>query len=59
VLVSAVMLRKLAPDLPVVALVLGLVHEGRLALGIGEDPVVTSGDQLLIAEPVTGRRAGG
>ena len=40
-------------------LVLGLVHEGRLALGIGEDPVVTSGDRLLIAEPVSGGRAGG
>src|ERR1700683_1864556 len=32
-------------------LVLGLVHDGRFVLGIGEDPVVASGDHLLIAEP--------
>ena len=32
-------------------LVLGLVHEGTFVLGIGEDPVVASGDHLLIAEP--------
>jgi hypothetical protein len=31
--------------------VLGLVHDGRFALGIGEDPVVSSGDHLLIAQP--------
>jgi voltage-gated potassium channel len=31
-------------------LVLGLVHEGRFTLGIGEDPVVAAGDRLLIAE---------
>jgi voltage-gated potassium channel len=37
-------------------LVLGLVHDGRFALGIGDDPVVAAGDQLLIAEP--DRRAG-
>jgi voltage-gated potassium channel len=40
-------------------LVLGLVHDGRFALGIGEDPVVSSGDHLLIAEPARARpRAG-
>lgn len=33
-------------------LVLGLVHQGRFVLGIGEDPEVSLGDQLLIAEPV-------
>jgi voltage-gated potassium channel len=38
-------------------LVLGLVHDGRFALGIGEDPVVRSGDHLLIAEPARGRTA--
>jgi voltage-gated potassium channel len=43
-------------------LVLGLVHDGTFALGIGEDPVVSAGDQLLIAEPcrprpTAGRRA--
>jgi len=32
-------------------LVLGLVHEGRFVLGIGEDPVVSSGDHLLVARP--------
>jgi voltage-gated potassium channel len=32
-------------------LVLGLVHDGRFTLGIGDDPVVASGDRLLIAEP--------
>ncbi len=32
-------------------LVLGLVHGGRFTLGIGDDPVVTVGDRLLIAEP--------
>jgi voltage-gated potassium channel len=32
-------------------LVLGLVHDGGFVLGIGEDPVVASGDHLLIAEP--------
>jgi voltage-gated potassium channel len=35
-------------------LVLGLVHDGRFALGIGEDPVVGSGDRLLLAEPARG-----
>jgi voltage-gated potassium channel len=40
-------------------LVLGLVHDGGLLLGIGDDPVVTSGDRLLIAEPVSGRRRPG
>jgi hypothetical protein len=32
-------------------LVLGLVHDGRFVLGIGEDPVVARGDHLLIAQP--------
>ncbi len=40
------------------SLVLGLVHEGALSLGIGADPVVASGDRLLIAEPAqAGRHA--
>lgn len=33
-------------------LVLGLVHDGKFLLGIGEDPVVAAGDRLLIAEPL-------
>jgi voltage-gated potassium channel len=33
-------------------LVLGIVHDGEVDLGIGNDPVIASGDQLLIAEPV-------
>ena len=37
-------------------LVLGLVHDGRFHLGIGEDPVVASGDRLLLAQHVRGRR---
>ena len=32
-------------------LVLGLVHDGRFLLGIGEDPIIGSGDRLLIAQP--------
>jgi voltage-gated potassium channel len=32
-------------------LVLGLVHDGQFELGIGDDPVVSSGDRLLIAQP--------
>jgi voltage-gated potassium channel len=33
-------------------LVLGLVHDGTFTLGIGgDDPVIASGDRLLIAEP--------
>ena len=32
-------------------LVLGLVHDGRFVLGIGDDPVVARGDHLLIAQP--------
>jgi voltage-gated potassium channel len=40
-------------------LVLGLVHDGRFALGIGEDPVVRSGDHLLIAEPCRPRPTAG
>jgi voltage-gated potassium channel len=31
-------------------LVLGLVHDGKFTLGIGDDPVVAVGDHLLIAE---------
>jgi voltage-gated potassium channel len=31
-------------------LVLGLVHDGRFLLGVGDDPVVTTGDRLLIAQ---------
>lgn len=31
-------------------LVLGIVRSGRFSLGIGDDPVVTAGDRLLIAE---------
>jgi voltage-gated potassium channel len=34
-------------------LVLGLVHGGAFTLGIGTDPVITAGDSLLIAEPLT------
>jgi voltage-gated potassium channel len=33
-------------------LVLGLIHDGRFHLGLTEDPVVTSGDRLLIARRV-------
>jgi voltage-gated potassium channel len=36
-------------------LVLGLVHEGRFVLGIGENPVVSVGDHLLLAQPVQQR----
>ena len=35
-------------------LVLGIVHDGAFRLGIGDDPVVTAGDSLLLAEPLTG-----
>jgi voltage-gated potassium channel len=31
-------------------LVLGLVHEGKFTLGLADDPVITTGDSLLIAE---------
>ena len=31
-------------------LVLGLVHDGRVIMGIGEDPVVAAGDNLLVAQ---------
>lgn len=37
-------------------LVLGLVHDGKFSLGIGDDPVVASGDRLLIAESDPHRR---
>ncbi|MGH3193025.1 MAG: ion channel [Streptosporangiaceae bacterium] len=40
-------------------LVLGLVRVGKVVLGVGEDPVVASGDHLLIAEPVHSRSAAG
>lgn len=36
------------------SLVLGLVHDGKFALGIGEDPVVAEGDVLLTAESAKG-----
>jgi len=32
-------------------LVLGLAHQGRVIMGIGEDPVIAAGDHLLVAEP--------
>jgi voltage-gated potassium channel len=32
-------------------LVLGLVHDGTLTLGISHDPVITSGDRLLVVDP--------
>ena len=32
-------------------MVLGIVHEGRFVLGIGENPIVGAGDRLLIAQP--------
>lgn len=33
-------------------LVLGLVHDGAVLLGIGSDPIVATGDHLLVAEAV-------
>jgi voltage-gated potassium channel len=33
-------------------LVLGLIHDGRFHLGLTEDPVVTAGDRLLIAQRI-------
>jgi voltage-gated potassium channel len=38
-------------------LVLGLVRDGRVIMGIGEDPVVQAGDQLLVARPAAARAA--
>lgn len=35
-------------------LVLGLVHDGKVTLGIGDDPVIAAGDHLLVAEKATG-----
>jgi|CZKW01.1.fsa_nt_gi voltage-gated potassium channel len=35
-------------------LVLGIVHDGRFVLRIGEDPVVAAGDRLLVAGPARG-----
>jgi voltage-gated potassium channel len=32
-------------------LVLGLVHDGAFTLGVSDDPVIATGDHLLIAEP--------
>jgi voltage-gated potassium channel len=32
-------------------LVLGLVHDGKVMLGVGDDPVVQAGDRLLVAVP--------
>lgn len=40
-------------------LVLGLVHDGRFHLGLTEDPVVTSGDRLLVARRVHSHLAAG
>jgi voltage-gated potassium channel len=31
-------------------LVLGLVHDGRVTMGIGDDPVIAAGDRLLVVE---------
>lgn len=31
-------------------LVLGLVHDGKFSLGLGDDPLIKAGDSLLIAE---------
>lgn len=33
-------------------LVLGLVHDDKVTLGIGEDPVVVTGDRILVARPL-------
>jgi len=38
-------------------LVLGLVHDGKFVLGVGDDPAVSAGDRLLIAVPVSGHDA--
>ena len=35
-------------------LVLGLVHDGHVALGVGDDPVIAAGDRLLVARKATG-----
>ncbi|HTT54348.1 MAG TPA: hypothetical protein VMH35_23400 [Streptosporangiaceae bacterium] len=35
-------------------LVLALVHDGRVIMGIQEDPAVAAGDRLLVAEPAAG-----
>lgn len=32
--------------------VLGLVQQDRVTLGIGRDPMIASGDRLLVAEPL-------
>ncbi len=37
-------------------LVLGVVHAGRFTLGIGEDPVIASGDRLLVADAASAAR---
>jgi voltage-gated potassium channel len=38
-------------------LVLGPVHQDRVIMGIGEDPVIADGDHLLVAEPGHGHHA--
>lgn len=38
-----------------IGLVLGLVRNGEFTLGLGEDPVISAGDRLLVADPA--RRA--
>lgn len=35
-------------------LVLGLIHDGQFTLGIDDNPTVSAGDRLLIAEPIPG-----
>ena len=37
-------------------LVLGLVRNGEFSLGLGDDPVIASGDRLLVAEVAAARR---
>jgi voltage-gated potassium channel len=34
-------------------LVLGLIHDGKFSLGIGDDPVIADGDSLLLAAPAS------
>ena len=38
-------------------LVLGLVHEGKFMLGVGDDPVIQAGDRLLVAVPEAANRS--
>ncbi|HEY1619305.1 MAG TPA: ion channel [Streptosporangiaceae bacterium] len=37
-------------------LVLGLVHDGKFTLGVGDDPVIAAGDRILIAESAPRQR---